>query len=709
MGKASTSASKIVKTRRKELFRLPEGTDDDADDDAKGTDDAADSKYGDDESAEEDEFESDDNDDDEEGEQSLDALFSKDAMTPTRSKTGGSPKTNPNVPTCDSSDDGDAEDGTRLIPGDCMQLLDQPPLSEVQIAACELFGENFTFRDEQEKCVSVLVGGESVLALHPAGWGKTLILMVTVAMRPPGVTLLFVPLKALMLDLTQRINSLGRKNVDATFINGDLTSAQKAEVWAQMRAAGPGDKRLVVCLTPEMYASSPATLSAIMQTYKKRHLQLVMIDEVHTISEMGHDFRPTMLVLKDIPRVVPGVPLYNATATATFEVADDIKDMFDFGSCASFYSSRVPFSRRETLKYAVVKVISAAEKQQVLLRLVEAIRRRNADWGRLHPDVTLGEPVTKPAVLIIFTRTIKQTESLASAMVDERKGDPSLFVPTYHSQLSPTQKEFTIDLIRAGAVDAVVSTSALECGQDIATIAGCAQAEQSTSLIQAAQGFGRAGRSNAFSRDSPGLAVDVYQRNKFLGSLGPSILKRHGKGELIERLAYLENIKCCRLGILCRHFGGDPPERCGSEGHSPLCDICAGEGPKAVEQLSLTDWTKLFTNQNTGILTSFAAKRVEQRPSVRKIVEHMRVDRRSEWIEHGLTEDKAVCIVHQLLIHGVLDVDCEERPPVMIPDANHEHGVRVQRRTPIVFLREGFYQNIKAVRTASPPQMVDYW
>ena len=84
MGKAPTSASKIVKTRRKELFRLPEGTDDDADDDAKGTDDAADSKYGDDESAEEDEFESDDNDDDEEGEQSLDALFSKDAMTPTR-------------------------------------------------------------------------------------------------------------------------------------------------------------------------------------------------------------------------------------------------------------------------------------------------------------------------------------------------------------------------------------------------------------------------------------------------------------------------------------------------------------------------------------------------------------------------------------------------------------------------------------------------
>lgn len=94
MGKAPTSASKIVKTRRKELFRLPEGTDDDADDDAKGTDDA---------------------------------------------------KTNPNVPTCDSSDDGDAEDDTRLIPGDCMQLLDQPPLSEVQIAACELFGENFTW------------------------------------------------------------------------------------------------------------------------------------------------------------------------------------------------------------------------------------------------------------------------------------------------------------------------------------------------------------------------------------------------------------------------------------------------------------------------------------------------------------------------------------------------------------------------------------
>jgi ATP-dependent DNA helicase Q1 len=56
---------------------------------------------------------------------------------------------------------------------------------------------------------------------------------------------------------------------------------------------------------------------------------MIVIDEVHCLSQWGHDFRSDYLFLGILKRQFPSVPLMGLTATATSTVLDDIKTILD--------------------------------------------------------------------------------------------------------------------------------------------------------------------------------------------------------------------------------------------------------------------------------------------------------------------------------------------------------------------------------------------
>ena len=303
---------------------------------------------------------------------------------------------------------------------------------------------------------------------------------------------------------------------------------------------------------------------------------------------------------------MPGVPTLHTSATVTNPVLADIFGVFELPP--SVLVSRVDFSQRDTLKYSVVKVISAAEKFTKLVEAIQRVIERHRQWNDGQPDdveefptAVTGEvewPVLKkPAVALIFVRTVKQADKLSAKLIE---AEPSFLTTAFHSQLQPGQKSTTLAAVNAAMLDAVVSTSALECGQDFGTVAEVIQAEQCSGLSSSAQGFGRAGGSSAFDLSEPGLATDLYHRIKLLSSLGPLVLAHNGKAEFLKRLRYLENTADCRLGCYCRHFGGHPPARCRG-----LCDICCNEGPMVIELLRLDEWIRAFCNSWTGVLAEY--------------------------------------------------------------------------------------------------------
>ena len=110
-------------------------------------------------------------------------------------------------------------------------------------------------------------------------------------------------------------------------------------------------------------------------------------------------------------------------------------------------------------------------------------------------------------------------------------------------------------------------------------------------------------------------------------------LTRHGKAEFLKRLGYLENVRQCRLGVFCRHFGGSPPARCRG-----LCDICCGEGPAVLGVLRLDEWACRFCSSWTGVLAEYKRLRPGATASLRKVIGFMCEERRAEWLAHSLSE-----------------------------------------------------------------------
>ena len=175
-------------------------------------------------------------------------------------------------------------------------------------AGRHLFGESFNFRTQQEESIEALVDGQSVVALHPTGHGKTLLLMIAARMGKPGVSIVFSPLLALMQDICDRVNALQHGDFKAMYINGEMMGAAKRVVYSELAniLEVQDDSRLILLMTAEMYVSSSEMFGVIMKLFAHDCLSMIMTDEVHTVSEQGFGFRPSMLALGDVRRTLPG-------------------------------------------------------------------------------------------------------------------------------------------------------------------------------------------------------------------------------------------------------------------------------------------------------------------------------------------------------------------------------------------------------------------
>lgn len=180
------------------------------------------------------------------------------------------------------------------------------------------------FRSGQLPILSRALQNKSVIGLLPTGGGKSLTYQLA-AMLQPGVTIVVDPLRSLMKD---QYDGLIRSGIDiCTYINSTVDALEKEYRTMQMEDS----QMLFVFLSPERLC-----VYKFREKLKNMHelgvyFSYGVIDEVHCVSEWGHDFRFSYLHLGRnmyqyvLPKKNKHLTLFGLTATASFDVLADVE------------------------------------------------------------------------------------------------------------------------------------------------------------------------------------------------------------------------------------------------------------------------------------------------------------------------------------------------------------------------------------------------
>ena len=184
-----------------------------------------------------------------------------------------------------------------------------------------------SFRPGQLPILSRALQNKCVIGLLPTGGGKSLTYQIA-AMLQPGVTIVVDPLQSLMQD---QYKGLIKGGIDACgYINAQMSAALKRETEKLMETS----QLQFLFLSPERLGIESFRLKLKNMHELGVYFSYGVIDEVHCVSEWGHDFRFTYLHLGRnlynyvLPKQTNNrkhLTLFGLTATASFDVLADVE------------------------------------------------------------------------------------------------------------------------------------------------------------------------------------------------------------------------------------------------------------------------------------------------------------------------------------------------------------------------------------------------
>lgn len=242
--------------------------------------------------------------------------------------------------------------------------IDYDLKEETHQKALEFFLQNIfdkpSFREGQLSIICNALNRRHTIGLLPTGAGKSICYQLSSILQP-GVSFIISPLKSLMFDQKENLDAAFVSNTN--YISSDQSAAERALV---QKNFGEG-KYLFVWISPErlQIKTFREYLSTVNTKYK---IIYAVIDEVHCLSEWGHDFRTSYLNLaRTIQRYCSVARYLGLTATASSRVHKDIKAEFKIDD--ENIKSLISFDRKELT--FIVKKCASSEKLNYTKQIVE--------------------------------------------------------------------------------------------------------------------------------------------------------------------------------------------------------------------------------------------------------------------------------------------------------------------------------------------------
>lgn len=288
-----------------------------------------------------------------------------------------------------------------------------------------LFGFS-AYREGQLEIIANFLMNKNTLGILTTGGGKSLTYYISVLLQPK-ISLIIAPINSLIKDQTDNLSK--RYGIDRFAIltgdnknrNEDLNRFKKAHT-------------LFTFASPERVQNIRFREILIDHSYS-RTIGSVILDEVHCLSEWGHDFRvPYLMLSTTLNTYCEGVCYLGLTATASVNVVRDLMIELNIKENDVIYSTNL---KRENLKFTIKRFDNA---QQAILKLKNTLKENY----RKNTSLDIFKYNDKVNSIIVFSRT-KGGSTGVEALYRDFSADFVEHVGMYHGERKEEQDAFMSD------------------------------------------------------------------------------------------------------------------------------------------------------------------------------------------------------------------------------------------------------------------------
>ena len=316
----------------------------------------------------------------------------------------------------------------------------------------------------------------NIFITAPTGAGKSLLFQlpsIYMAETHQTVTIVISPLIALMHDQVAQLQQ--ERNVSiAACINSTMTIEERISVVEKIKN---GEISLLY-LAPELL------LTTHLQTFLGgREIGLLVIDEAHTVTSWGRDFRSDYWFLGDFLKKIKqenmSFPVLCLTATAVYSGEDDVVNDTIQELNLEHTIIHIGNVKRNNIKFDIIKHNSSDYKRRIEDEKIDMT------LDKINNYTSLNE---KSLVYFPYRSQVDQVYAIAS----ENKSSK---ISRYHGQLHPQERKFIEKHYRNGNTTALLCTKAFGMGVDVSDIKHVIHFAPTGTLADYVQEIGRAARN----------------------------------------------------------------------------------------------------------------------------------------------------------------------------------------------------------------------